>query len=280
MFPKSDKAIDIINVLLRKINELKIKIIYNTLVTEVKTKEKTLITNKKKYNYDYLIIATGGITYPQTGSDGIGYKLATMIGHTITELLPAEVPLVSNDEVITSKALLGLSFKDVKLKIKNKEIIHDLIFTHFGISGPAALRASYYVIEELKKKNLVTITIDFFKDLSKEEISNLPKNELTKHLPKRFINYLESISKTKEEFINLLKNFPLSIYTTKGLKMAFVTNGGVSIKEIDPKTMKSKIDNSVSFCGEIIDVNSFTGGLNITLAFSTGYTAGKYLVNN
>ncbi|HHW99702.1 MAG TPA: aminoacetone oxidase family FAD-binding enzyme, partial [Acholeplasmataceae bacterium] len=147
MFPKSNKSIDIVNTLMKKLQELKIKVEYGVLVHEVKNDVKTLLTSKGEFKYDYLIIATGGKTYPHTGSDGTGYDLAKQLGHTITPLIPAEVPLVSNDPVIQSKTLQGLSFKDVSLTVGKKRLIHDLIFTHFGISGPVALRASYYVQE-------------------------------------------------------------------------------------------------------------------------------------
>lgn len=278
MFPKSNKSIDIVNTLMKKLQELKIKVEYGVLVHEVKNDVKTLLTSKGEFKYDYLIIATGGKTYPHTGSDGTGYDLAKQLGHTITPLIPAEVPLVSNDPVIQSKALQGLSFKDVSLTVGKKRLIHDLIFTHFGISGPVALRASYYVQELLKKNKDVVIEIDFLPNIIKEDLYNLSNQALNKLLPKRLIAYFESISKNEDEFFNNIKSFPLTVYETCGFKMAFLTNGGISTKEINPKTMKSKLDSNVSFCGEIIDVNSFTGGLNITFAFSTGFTAGKYLI--
>jgi len=288
VFPASDKAESIIKALESKILSLNINIIFNTLVKDIDVNMKILKTNQNNIPYDYLIIATGGKTYPHTGSDGIGYELAKTFGHTITELLPAEVPLVSNDKVIQDKILQGLSFKDVGISILEngkikKTIIHDLIITHFGISGPAALMASYYVQNVLKKETPALIKLDFIPSCSINELENYSLIELNnllseKEIPKRLLTYLNKTTASNENFIYKLKQYPLSISNTRGFKQAFVTNGGVSIKELDPKTMKSKINNSISFCGEIIDVSGFTGGLNITSAFSTGYTAGKYLL--
>lgn len=285
VFPKSNKAIDIINTLKRKLEILGVDIKLGTKVEEIDFQKQIIKTNITYYNYDSLIIATGGLTYPLTGSDGIGYDFARGLGHSITALLPGEVPLVSNDKVIQDKVLQGLSFSDIRIDIldKNKvkkSIIHDLIFTHFGISGPGALRASFYVQELLKHNALVNLNIDFLPNISRQELEQYKGEELIafilgKGIPKRLVNYLIQINHLMQ-----IKQFPLTIYSTRGFSQAFVTNGGVSIKEIDPKTMKSKIDPSVSFCGEVLDISSFTGGYNITSAFATGYTAGKYVLNN
>ncbi len=287
VFPKSDKSTSIINTLENKLKSLNVQIKFETLVEIVDVDKKILKINSQDITYDYLIIATGGKTYPHTGSDGSGYKIAELFGHKITELLPAEVPLVSNDKVIQDKELQGLSFKDIKLNIiqnnkVKKSIIHDLIITHFGLSGPAALRASFYIQNILKKESLAQVSLDFLPNTKTTELENLNESELTKTLldkglPKRLLNYIKIKTRTIDESIQLIKNFKLNIYTTKGFSLAFVTNGGIDIKEIDPKTMKSRLNNSLSFCGEIIDINSFTGGFNITSALSTGYTAGKYI---
>lgn len=287
VFPKSDKSTSIINTLENKLKSLNVQIKFETLVESVDVDKKILKINSQDITYDYLIIATGGKTYPHTGSDGSGYKIAELFGHKITKLLPAEVPLVSNDKVIQDKELQGLSFKDIKLNIiqnnkVKKSIIHDLIITHFGLSGPAALRASFYIQNILKKEILAQVSLDFLPNTKTTELENLNESELTKTLldkglPKRLLNYIKIKTRTIDESIQLIKNFKLNIYTTKGFSLAFVTNGGIDIKEIDPKTMKSRLNNSLSFCGEIIDINSFTGGFNITSALSTGYTAGKYI---
>src|SRR5690554_1882070 len=283
VFPKSNKSIDIIKVLIVKMKKLNIDIRLNTYVSSVNYEKKLIYTNNGDIGYNHLIIATGGKTYPATGSDGNGYDLVSKIGHSITDLVPGEVPLVSNDKCIQSKALQGLSFKDVRIDIMNnnkikQKIKHDLIFTHFGISGPVALRASFYIQELLKRKKEVLIYIDFIPSIDINTLEahsdNLEEYIMSLGIPKRLITYIND--EFQNDLINKIKKFPLSIYSTRGFSQAFVTNGGISTKEIDPKTMKSKLINSVSFCGEIIDVSSFTGGYNITSAFSTGYTAGKY----
>lgn len=283
VFPKSNNSMDIINVLKAKMEKLNIEIRLNTYVSKINYEKKLLYTNNGEINYSHLIIATGGKTYPNTGSDGNGYDLVNGIGHSITDLIPGEVPLVSNDKCIQSKALQGLSFKDVRIDILDnnnikKSITHDIIFTHFGISGPAALRASFYIQKLLERKSEVLIHIDFIPLVKgnklEEHNDNLEEYILSYGIPKRLLSFIKE--EFEKDLINKLKKFPLSIYSTRGFSQAFVTNGGVAIKEIDPKTMKSKLTNSVSFCGEIIDVSSFTGGYNITSAFSTGYTAGKY----
>jgi predicted Rossmann fold flavoprotein len=286
VFPKSNKSEDIINVLKRKMESLGIEIQYNICIVDIDKHSKLLKTENTVIYYDYLIIATGGVTYPKTGSDGIGYNIAKAIGHSITELIPGEVPLVSNDLVIQEKILQGLSFKDITVRLYKgnkilKTVTHDLIFTHFGLSGPAALRASFYVQKSLEKESTVNLSIDFLPNITSNELEKYNLIELeafiiSNGIPKRLWNYIKEQTKTENEIKQKLKKFPLSVYSTRGFTQAFVTNGGVSIKEIDPKTMKSKIVDSVSFCGEIIDINSFTGGFNITSAFSTGYTAGKY----
>lgn len=274
MFPVSNKSIDVINTLERKMKELNVYIKYDSEV--VKVTNKHVYTNKEKFSYDSLIISTGGITLPKTGSNGFGLEIARQFGHTVTELAPQEVPLVSNDEVIHNKTLQGLSFKDVTLTVFNgkgrrvRVINHDLLFTHFGLSGPAALRASFDCINLLEKEETVKISIDFL-----PTIKNLEEDDLDL-LPNRLIKYLKDITNNKEQLLEKIKKFEMSIYTTRGFKYAFVTNGGVNLKEIDPKTMKSKINNKISFVGETLDISAYTGGFNITSALSTGYTAGIY----
>ncbi len=285
MFPKSDKAQDIVYTLDKKLISLGIKIYYEQLVESVLPKDKKVVTTTKTYSYSHLIIATGGIALPQSGSDGKGHTFAKTVGHEITALIPAEVPLVSNDHSIQSKALQGLSFKDVDVKIFDnnklkKTIRHDLLITHFGLSGPAALRASFYVLNLLEKyQTPVKIKVDFIPTISLNDLLILKeeaKDNLLKEqgIPKRLLDYMSD----EKLPIEILKNFEFTIYTTRGWSQAFVTNGGVSIKEVDPKTMQSKIDKSISFCGEVLDVNAFTGGFNITMAFATGHAAGSNVI--
>lgn len=288
MFPKSNQSSDIIETLEKKLRQLGVQIIFEQLVTNVDYNRKMIVTNQKTYHYQSLIIATGGLTLPNTGSDGTGYELAKKANHTITKLLPAEVPLVSNDHVIQSKELQGLSFKDVSLSVYNqkgkivKTLTHDLLITHFGLSGPLALRASYDIINLFEKnEKAVKITIDFLPNLTLSHLDSLTEEDLKTTLkelqiPKRLLDYLKT---NDDNVIKALKQFELTIHDTGGFKRAFVTNGGISLKEIDPKTMKSKLNPHLSFCGEIMDINAYTGGFNITSALATGFVAGKHALD-
>ncbi|VEU82785.1 aminoacetone oxidase family FAD-binding enzyme [Acholeplasma hippikon] len=282
MFPQSNKAQDIVDTLKEKIKELRITVRLNSYVTDLDVDKKEILIENQKLKYQHLIIATGGITLPQTGSDGTGHTLAKKYGHTITKLLPAEVPLVSNDEFIHEKTLQGLSFKDVTVSVYDdkkikKTITHDLLITHFGYSGPAALRASFYVLNLLEKENKpVRLTIDFIPKVSLGELEQSKDlDELFRlhNVPKRLVDFCKE--KSGKEYLKMLKAFEATTYTTRGFPAAFVTNGGVEVKEVDPKTMRSKLNPYVSFCGEVLDINAFTGGFNITSAFSTGFTAGS-----
>ncbi|CAM4159159.1 NAD(P)/FAD-dependent oxidoreductase [Erysipelothrix inopinata] len=287
VFPKSNKSQDIVETLHRKLVECGVELFLDTYVESIDIAKKKIVTNKQTFNFDHCIFATGSKTLPGTGSDGNGYGLSEAVGHTITKLLPAEVPLVSNDQVIQEKTLQGLSFKDVKLNIykKNKikqSITHDLLFTHFGLSGPAALRASFYIQTILEKETPAKISIDFLPEISLESLqqeSDVEEKLQEYGLPKRLISYFKEKSKNTQEVLEKVKGFEMSVYETRGFAHAFVTNGGVTLKEIDPKTMKSKINPCISMCGELLDYNAFTGGFNITSAFATGFTAGKYALS-
>lgn len=291
VFPASNKSADIVEALLTKMKKLKVEIILECMVEAIDGDKQVLETNMGQYAYDHLILATGGRTLPGTGSDGTGYLLSEALGHSITELVPAEVPLVSNDQFIQDKVLQGLSFHDIEISVYYKKkvkkvIMHDLLFAHFGITGPAALRASFYVMDYLKKEPVVDVSIDFLPGMNQEAIYAASKEEgldaflLSKEIPKRLTAYFRSISTSDQEVIQLMKKFFVSVYDTRGFKHAFVTNGGVSLKGIDPKTMKSKINPHVSFAGELMDVSAYTGGFNITTAFTTGHTAGKFCLTD
>lgn len=284
MFPKSNKAQDIVDTLKEKIRELNVTVRLNSYISDINVDNKEILINNQKVKYQHVIIATGGITLPQTGSDGTGHRLAEKYGHTITKLLPAEVPLVSNDKFIHEKTLQGLSFKDVSLSIYDgkkikKTITHDLLITHFGLSGPAALRASFYVLDLLEKENKpVRLSVDFIPKITLTELEQskvLDDIFRIHNVPKRLVDYCKEIG--LKDYLKMLKKFPMTTYATRGFPAAFVTNGGVSVKEVNPKTMQSKINPYVSFCGEVLDINAYTGGFNITSAFSTGFTAGKYV---
>ena len=291
VFPMSNKSKDIVEALHRKLIALKVEIIQEVYVEAVKQDQKIVVTDKGEFSYDHLILAMGGRTLPGTGSDGSGYGLSESLGHTITELVPAEVPLVSNDQVIQDKTLQGLSFHDIEISVYEKGkvkkvIMHDLLFAHFGLTGPAALRASFYVMDYLKKYETVDVSIDFIPSKKHHELmSQIAESDLETVLtqydiPKRLIAYFKTLSSSDQGVVDLIKKFTVSIYTTRGFAHAFVTNGGVNLKEIDPKTMKSRIDPSVSFAGELMDVSAYTGGFNITTAFTTGWTAGMFALED
>lgn len=282
MFPASNKAQDIVDALKRKINELNVTVRLNSYVSDIHVDHKQIVIDDQILKYQHLIIATGGITLPQTGSDGTGHRLAEKCGHTITKLLPAEVPLVSNEKFIHEKTLQGLSFKDVSLSVYDgkkikKTIIHDLLITHFGLSGPAALRGSFYVLNLLEKVNEpVRLSIDFLPKINLSELEQSKRLDdifRDHNVPKRLVDYCKQTA--GKDYLKLLKDFTMTTYATRGFPAAFVTNGGVTVKEVDPKTMQSKMNPYVSFCGEVLDINAYTGGFNITSAFSTGFTAGK-----
>ncbi|QIK69750.1 aminoacetone oxidase family FAD-binding enzyme [Erysipelothrix sp. HDW6C] len=288
MFPASNKSQSIVEALQRRLDTLKVEICLHSFVESVDTSKQEIVMNGKTIAYDAIIFATGSRTLSGTGSDGNGYGLAEAVGHTITELLPAEVPLVSNELFIQEKTLQGLSFHDVTLSVLQgkkvkKAITHDLLITHFGLSGPAALRGSFYIQQVLPKETPARIQIDFLPSISIDQLmqsESLDEMLLEQGIQKRLLAYFNERATNKNELIDLVKRFPMTIYETRGFSHAFVTNGGVSLKEIDPKTMKSKIDSHVSFVGELMDYNAFTGGFNITSAFATGYTAGQYALQD
>lgn len=284
MFPKSNDAKSILQVLVSKLASLQVQVLYNAYVSEINTEQKQIVLNHKKHSYDHIILACGGKSYYETGSDGTGYQLAEMFGHTIQSLYPAEVPLVSNDPWVQSKALQGITCKDITCKVLKKDKVifkvnQNIIFTHFGISGPAALQVSTPVTELLKHQKTVTLAIDFLPFVDSTQLSieikkyGVNKTLLKYGLAKRLIDYL--VAQNSQDVLKLVKNFTIQVYDTRGFRVAFVTGGGVSINEINPRTMISKKDGSLSFCGEMIDIHGFTGGINMTIAFVSGYVAGK-----
>ena len=323
VFPVSDSAKDVLKALTNRIKELNIKIRTNYKVDKIMTKDQRLVAvqgtdekTKKKEQIlaDKIILATGGKSYPVTGSTGDGYKLAEELGHTITKLRASLVPLKC-DEKKSKKLcqdLQGLSLKNISIKIKNEEkIIYEdfgeMLFTHFGVSGPIILSASsilirYKNIDNLMKENKIKIQIDLKASLTEEqldsrilrdfnEVKNKQfKNSLEKLLPQKMINPIIELTGinpekkvneiTREERIKLMgvmKNVELIVTGFRPIEEAIITSGGINIKEINPKTMESKIVKGLYFAGEIIDVDAYTGGFNLQIAWSTGYVAG---VNN
>lgn len=316
IFPITDKSTDVLNCFINRLKELKVKIYLNENVEQIitqKTEEEQKVvgikTNKRKIEADKVILATGGKSYPLTGSTGEGYKMAKELGHTITEIKPSLVPLETYE---VEKELQGLSLKNVKIQLKDtskKSIIYEdfgeMIFTHFGVSGPTILSSSahlvrYKNIENLFKERKIILKIDLKPALSEEKLNDRIlrdfeeeknkqfKNSLNKLLPQKMINSVIKKSKidpqkqvntiTKQErtrLIEVLKGFELEIKKFRPIEEAIITSGGIKIKEINPKTMESKKVKGLYFAGEIIDVDSYTGGFNLQIAYSTGYVAGK-----
>lgn len=316
IFPITDKSTDVLKCFINRLKELKVKIYLNENVEQIitqKTEEEQKVigikTNKRKIEADKVILATGGKSYPLTGSTGEGYKMAKELGHTITEIKPSLVPLETYE---VEKELQGLSLKNVKIQLKDtskKRIIYEdfgeMIFTHFGVSGPTILSSSahlvrYKNIENLFKERKIILKIDLKPALSEEKLNDRIlrdfeeeknkqfKNSLNKLLPQKMINSVIKKSKidpqkqvntiTKQErtrLIEVLKGFELEIKKFRPIEEAIITSGGIKIKEINPKTMESKKVKGLYFAGEIIDVDSYTGGFNLQIAYSTGYVAGK-----
>ena len=314
VFPVTDKAQDVVNCFTKKLKELNVSICLNTLVKDIlidnDNKAIGVMTNNEKIKADKIILATGGKSYPLTGSTGDGYKFAKKLGHTITELKPSLVPLVTYEEELHI-SLQGLSLKNVEIKLidisKNKEIYNDfgeMLFTHFGVSGPIILSASSHLVRykniyELLKNKQIKLIIDFKPALSREKLDQRIlrdfeeeknksfKNSLDKLLPQKLIpeiinksniapnKQVNSITKDeRENLLKALKQFEVTIKDFRPIEDAIITAGGISVKEINPKTMESKIIKDLYFAGEIIDVDAYTGGFNLQIAYSTGYVAG------
>ena len=321
IFPVTDKSLDVLKCFTKKLKELKVEIKKNTVVEDILVDEKDYNQDKKKevkgvrtnkgdILADKVIIATGGKSYPLTGSTGDGYKLVQKLGHKITHIKPSLVPLEIYEKNLCLE-LQGLSLRNVSINIENienKKIIYEdfgeMIFTHFGVSGPIILSASAHLIryknvEELLKNKKIVLNIDFKPALDEKKLDDRIirdfsefknkqfKNSLEKLLPQKLIPVVITKSKidpnkkvneiTKEErrnLVNLLKKFPVTISKFRPIDEAIITAGGVSIKDINPKTMESKIVDNLFFAGEIIDVDAYTGGFNLQIAYSTGFVAG------
>ena len=315
IFPVTDKSLDVLKCFKKRLKELNVKIIYNAKVVEIIPKKENLqiITEDKNvFEAEKIVLATGGNSYPLTGSTGDGYKIAKKLGHTVIPIKPSLVPLECYDKKLC-KNLQGLSLRNVKIKIdniENNKVIYEdfgeMLFTHFGVSGPTILSGSahlvrYKNIENLLNNKKIVLKIDFKPALSEEKLDERIlrdfnefknkqfKNSLDKLLPQKLIPVIIEKSKinpdkkvneiTKQErkdIIKLLKNFELLISDFRPIDEAIITSGGINIKEINPKTMESKLIPGLYFAGEIIDVDSYTGGFNLQIAYSTGYTAGLY----
>ena len=308
MFPTTDQSKTIVDALVNKLKSLKVTCLMQTKVEKLihdGVSIQGVRCDKGEFLAPSVIIATGGKTYPSTGATGDGYQLAKQVKHTITPLYPTESPLVSNASFIKERTLQGLSLRDVQLAVldENEKMITkhqlDLLFTHFGLSGPAALRCSSFINQLLKKQSIVTVRLDCFPDDSKQALAQrikqllstqekkTVKNALKGLLPERLLHfYLEQLaisdlpvhSLTEQQltsFCELCKAWTIPIKRTFALEKSFVTGGGIHLKEINPKTLESKKINGLYACGEVLDINGYTGGYNITAAFCTGHVAGK-----
>lgn len=285
VFPASDQSRTIIQALENKILELGASIATNCEVVSVTKPEDVFIvkTAEKTWTADKLIVTTGGKSYPSTGSTGYGYEIARHFKHTITDLEAAESPLLTD---FPHKALQGISLTDVTLSYGKHMITHDLLFTHFGLSGPAALRMSSFIKggEILSVDLLPTTSSQDLKDFLEEHREKAIKNILKTLLPERLADFLAQGFPEKakqltpsqtEELIQKIKKMPIPVTGKMSLAKSFVTKGGVSLKEINPKTLESKLVSGLHFAGEVLDINAHTGGFNITSALCTGWVAGS-----
>lgn len=313
IFPVTDNSHDVLNCFIKELKKCQVDIKLNSEVVEIEKNSNEVtgvyLASGELLKCSKVILATGGKSYPITGSDGSGYKLAQKLGHTITEIKPSIIPLKADEELC--QKMQGLSLRNVGIKLKDlskQKLIYEdfgeMLFTHFGVSGPTILSSSaslvrYKNIENLLNENKIKLYIDLKPALTLEELDARIlrdfeefknkdfKNSLDKLLPQKMIDAVVEISKidpdkkvneiTKEErknLVYLLKNFEVTIKGFRPIEEAIITAGGVSVKEIDPKTMESKIIKGLFFAGEIIDVDSYTGGFNLQIAYSTGFTAG------
>ena len=320
IFPVSDKSLDVLNAFEKEMEKNNVKVITKANVKKINIENEkvTGVTFEKDglnktFKADKVILATGGKSYSATGSTGDGYKLAEDLGHNIVRVRPSLVPLQTNGRNLKiCKQMQGLSLRNVKMKLidssKNKTIYEDfgeLLFTHFGVSGPTILSSSahllrYKNVDELLNNGTIKLIIDLkpaldeeklnlriLRDFEKEKNKSF-KNSLNDLLPKKMIDTVIELSEidenkkvneiTKKErmkLIQILKHFEITISGFRPIEEAIITSGGISTKEINPKTMESKIIQGLYFAGEIIDVDAYTGGFNLQIAYSTGYTAGK-----
>lgn len=300
VYTKSDKADEVIDTLKKDLLKNKVNIMYNTKVCDLIVENNEAIgvitDNGGKIFCDKLIITTGGKSHPTTGSDGFMFDILKKHGHTIKPLYPALIPLVTKENFV--KNLQGVAMKEViirtKIKKKKIETQGDMIFTHFGISGPGVLKFSSYINKALDNGE-IEITLDFLPHISKEEITriireNPNKNVLTNLkgiLPQNFLKEILNLLNLSEakpnelkkedenKIIECIKEMKLTITEMLTIKAAMVTSGGVSVKEINASNMESKLIKNLFFAGEVIDVDAETGGYNLQIAFSTGYLAGS-----
>ena len=306
VFPVSDHSSDIIAALAREMQRLKVKVqlhceVKELLINNEKEIKGVRLANGKKMTADAVVVATGGISYPSTGSTGDGYRFARNCGHKVTELFHSLVPMEVKEWY--AKELQGLSLKNIEIHITDgKKKLYDefgeMLFTHYGVTGPVILSASSIVGKTLEKKELV-LHIDLKPALTEEQLDKRLLREFEANHNKQFKNAIDSLLPaklrpviielsgieeekkvheiTKEERLNLLrliKDFHMTLTGLRGYNEAIITKGGISVKEIDPGTMESKLIKNLYFAGEVLDLDAVTGGYNLQIAWSTGYLAG------
>ena len=305
VFPVSDHSSDVIAAFSRELKLLGVSVSLHTEVRELLCEQDkvcgVLLTNGKKMKADAVIVATGGISYPSTGSTGDGYRFAKETGHRVTELLPSLVPMEVRQWY--AKELQGLSLRNIEIRItdgkkKLYEEFGEMLFTHYGVTGPVILSASSVVGKTLRKKEL-TLHIDLKPALSEEQLDKRILRELDANHKKQYKNSIDSLFPaklkpimielseiepekkvneiTKEErqrLVHLIKDFTMTLTGLRSYNEAIITKGGVSVKEIDPGTMESKKMKGLYFAGEVLDLDAVTGGYNLQIAWSTGYLAG------
>ena len=306
VFPESDHSSDVIRTLIKALEKRNVKIYFHTEVKDIKHKEgmfqSILLANGKEIQGDACIVATGGLSYPSTGSTGDGYQFAKNMGHKIIPLRPSLVPMETKESFV--KELQGLSLRNIKITIQSKgktifEEFGEMLFTHFGVTGPLILSASAYIGEELLVEEL-----DMFIDLKpalsyeqlekrvlrdfEENVNRQFKNAIAKLFPSKMHSVMINLSgihaekkvnlitkKERQQFALLIKKMPLTITKLRGYNEAVITKGGVCVKEIKPSTMESKLIKGVYFTGEVLDVDALTGGYNLQVAWTSGYAAGN-----
>lgn len=308
VFPQSDHSSDVIKVLQRYMEQLGVHIYLNTEVKNVVAEDarfKKIVFGRNEFmTADACIVATGGLSYQSTGSTGDGYRFAKQAGHTVTKLSPSLVALNIKEEF--APRLMGLTLKNVELKLlQGKKVLYsdmgEMLFTHFGISGPLVLSASSYTAEELLKGHeLPVVQVDLKPALTEEQLdarvlsdfeeakNKSFKNALDKLLPQRMIEVVVELSgiepekkvnavskEERRQLVYLLKHLTMHISGLRDYKEAVITKGGISVKEIVPSTMESKLVSGLYFAGEVLDVDAMTGGFNLQIAWSTGYAAGS-----
>ena len=311
VFPLSDHSSDVIKALEKEMKRLGVKVYLDCPVKDVQEKEEVftglLLADGTSVKADACIIATGGFSYQTTGSTGDGYRFARELGHTVTEVTPALVPIETEEPFV--KKLQGLSLRNVQARIMaGKKVLYDefgeMLFTHYGVSGPLMLSASSVVGEKLKDQKL-TLSIDLKPALSEETLdarvlrefeqnkNRQFKNAVTRLFPAKLTPVMielgcipaekkvNEISKEeRKQFVHLIKHFTVTLTGLRGFNEAIITRGGVKVKEIDPGTMESKLVRGIFFAGEVLDLDALTGGFNLQIAWSTAYAAAMGLDRN